>query len=138
VESLGSSNSTTVIDCSLYDEPINNKQKLLNAVNVVNNFFADLKNLFLNSFNDVWNIKPSYDITLSDNIDNNELETQLTIVSSINTKASTSPYGVAALFNGAFERMLFFGPQAMIFFATYETAFRIITEARERHTLWFS
>jgi hypothetical protein len=53
------------------------------------------------------------------------------------SKEATVNGKINALFNGAFERVLFFGPAAMIFFTTYESAFNLISLARERHALWF-
>ena len=35
--------------------------------------------------------------------------------------------GIGALFNGAVERMLFFGPAAMIFFAMYDSIYVVIS-----------
>lgn len=48
-----------------------------------------------------------------------------------------STNGMIGLFNGVIERVLFFGPAAMIFFSVYESAFKTISVARENHGLWF-
>lgn len=54
------------------------------------------------------------------------------------TMTDTFTYGggFPALFQGAVARMLFFGPAAMIFFASYETLFELITLAREGRAFW--
>jgi len=44
--------------------------------------------------------------------------------------------GFPGLFQGAVARMLFFGPAAMIFFASYESLFELISLAREGHAFW--
>lgn len=44
--------------------------------------------------------------------------------------------GFPALFQGAVPRVLFFGPAAMIFFASYESLFELISLAREGHAFW--
>lgn len=49
----------------------------------------------------------------------------------------TSVSVLKSLFTGSIERVLFFGPQAAIFFAAYESIFQIISVARENHSLWF-
>jgi hypothetical protein len=36
--------------------------------------------------------------------------------------------GIGALFNGAVERMLFFGPAGLIFFASYDAIYTIISQ----------
>ena len=51
--------------------------------------------------------------------------------------ATVNRYNLFSLFAGAIPRVLFFGPAAMIFFASYESVFEIISEARDRHSLWF-
>lgn len=82
-------------------------ERLNFGVKTVEYFLCDTVALFQQSFNDVIDNEPTLDRK------------------------------VGALFNGAFERVLFFGPAAMIFFTTYESVFNIISVARERHGLWF-
>lgn len=44
--------------------------------------------------------------------------------------------GLSALFQGAFERVLFFAPAGMLFFACYANIYDVLAGAREGHAFW--
>jgi hypothetical protein len=52
------------------------------------------------------------------------------------TDIFTGGGGLNGLFQGAVARILYFGPAAMIFFASYETIFDLLTLAKSGHAFW--